>query len=68
MEIPDTHYAWNGDIALAYQTLGSGPPDLLYVQGWLSHVELNWESPSLARFLRGLASLGRNPHQIEDRT
>jgi class 3 adenylate cyclase len=59
VERPDTRYAWNGDIALAYQVLGDGPPDLVYLQGWISNVELNWESPYLARFLRGLASLGR---------
>jgi class 3 adenylate cyclase len=59
VERPDTRYAWNGDIALAYQVLGDGPTDLIYLQGWISNVELNWESPHLARFLRGLASLGR---------
>jgi class 3 adenylate cyclase len=59
MPLPDTRYAWNGNIALAYQTLGDGPSDILYLQGWESHLELNWDSPSLARFLRGLASLGR---------
>ena len=59
MERPDTRYAWTGDIALAYQVLGDGPTDLVYLQGWISNVELNWESPYLARFLRGLASLGR---------
>ncbi len=59
MERPDTRYAWNGDIALAYQVVGDGPTDLVYLQGWISNVELNWESPFLARFLRGLASLGR---------
>ena len=59
MKQPDTRYAWNGDIALAYQVIGDGPPDLVYLQGWISNVELNWESPYLARFLRGLASLGR---------
>jgi class 3 adenylate cyclase/pimeloyl-ACP methyl ester carboxylesterase len=56
---PETRYAWNGDIALAYQVLGDGPIDVVYLQGWISNVELNWESPYLARFLRGLASLGR---------
>jgi hypothetical protein len=56
---PDTRYAWNGDVALAYQIFGDGPTDLVYLQGWISNVELNWESPYLARFLRGLASLGR---------
>jgi class 3 adenylate cyclase/pimeloyl-ACP methyl ester carboxylesterase len=59
VERADTRYAWNGDIALAYQVLGDGPTDVVYLQGWISNVELNWESPHLARFLRGLASLGR---------
>lgn len=55
MERPATRFAWNGDMALAYQVLGEGGPDLLYVQGWVSNVELNWEHPTMARFLRGLA-------------
>ena len=55
MERPATRFAWNGDIALAYQAIGEGVPDLLYVQGWVSNVELNWDQPAMARFLRGLA-------------
>ena len=55
MKRPATRFAWNGDMALAYQVLGEGGPDLLYVQGWISNVELNWEHPTMARFLRGLA-------------
>jgi class 3 adenylate cyclase/pimeloyl-ACP methyl ester carboxylesterase len=54
-ERPETDYAWNGDVALAYQVFGGGAVDLVYVQGYASHVDLNWESPYLARFLRGLA-------------
>ena len=34
--IPETRYGWNGDVALAYQVVGSGPPDLLYLPGVLS--------------------------------
>jgi len=48
-------FAWRGDVALAYQTLGDGQPPLLYLQGWPSNVELNWDHPAMARFLRGLA-------------
>ena len=55
-ERPETRYAWNGDVALAYQVFGQGPVDLVYLQGYASHVDLNWASPYLARFLRGLAS------------
>ena len=61
-ERPDTKYAWNGDVALAYQVFGDGPVDLVYMQGFSSHVDLNWESPFLARFLRGLGQLARVMH------
>jgi hypothetical protein len=44
-ERPVTRYAWNGDVALAYQVIGEGPVDLIYYQGLESHVDLNWESP-----------------------
>jgi len=58
--IPETKYARNGEIHLAYQTLGTGPPDLLGVSsGPLSHVEQIWEQPAVARVLRRLASYGR---------
>ena len=53
---PDTLLAWNDDAALAYQVIGSGPVDILYRQGWLSNVELNWDHPIMARFLRSLAA------------
>src|SRR5256712_7011338 len=58
--IPQTKYSTNGEIHLAYQTLGTGPPDLLVVSpGPLSHVEQIWEQPTVARVLRRLASYGR---------
>jgi class 3 adenylate cyclase/pimeloyl-ACP methyl ester carboxylesterase len=57
---PETRYARNGAIHLAYQVLGSGPPDLLVVQsGPNTHVDHNWMEPSLARFIRRLASFSR---------
>jgi class 3 adenylate cyclase len=56
---PETRYAWNGDVALAYQVVGEGRVDLLYLQGWTSNVDLNWDSPFLASFLRGLSTHGR---------
>jgi pimeloyl-ACP methyl ester carboxylesterase len=52
---PETQFAWNGDAAIAYQVLGEGQPDLVYLQGWISNLELNWEHPIVERFLRGLA-------------
>jgi class 3 adenylate cyclase len=59
VERPDTRFAWNGDVSLAYQVVGDGPTDLLYLQGYCSQVDLNWESPHLAHFLRGLAGHAR---------
>ena len=40
VEVPTTKYAWNGDVALAYQVIGDGPVDLIYYQGLESHVDL----------------------------
>ena len=59
MERPQTHFAWNGDVSLAYQVCGQGPADLVYLQGYCSNVDVNWESPYLAHFLRGLAGHAR---------
>jgi pimeloyl-ACP methyl ester carboxylesterase len=59
VERPQTRYAWNGDNSLAYQVVGDGPVDLVYLQGYLSNVELNWEHPAFARFARELARFSR---------
>jgi class 3 adenylate cyclase/pimeloyl-ACP methyl ester carboxylesterase len=59
LERPETRFAWNGDVSLAYQVVGDGPSDLLYLQGYCSQVDMNWESPHLAHFLRGLARHAR---------
>jgi pimeloyl-ACP methyl ester carboxylesterase len=56
---PKTEYARSGDVHIAYQVVGRGPLDLVYVPGWVSHVELAWEEPTIARFLRRLASFSR---------
>jgi pimeloyl-ACP methyl ester carboxylesterase/class 3 adenylate cyclase len=55
---PDTRYATSGDVQIAYQAFGDGP-DLVWVPGWVSQLDLYWEEPSLARFLRRLASFSR---------
>ncbi len=57
--IPETRYSKSGDINIAYQVLGEGPIDLVYVPGWVTHLEYGWEEPSLARFYRRLASFSR---------
>ena len=56
---PVTRYAKSGDVHIAYQVVGSGPIDLVYVPGWISHVELAWELSDLARGFERLASFSR---------
>jgi pimeloyl-ACP methyl ester carboxylesterase len=56
---PDTRYAKSGDVNIAYQVVGEGPVDLVYVPGWVSHVELAWELPELAAGFERLASFSR---------
>ena len=56
---PETRYARSGEVSIAYQILGDGALDLVLVHGWVSHLEYAWEEPSLARFLRRLASFSR---------
>ena len=56
---PETRYARSGDINIAYQVLGDGPIDLVYVPGWVTNIDYSWEEPSLARYYRRLASFSR---------
>ena len=56
---PETRYVRNGDVTIAYQVLGDGPVDLVFVMGWVSHLEYFWTEPSFGRFLRRLASFSR---------
>src|SRR5512133_1205632 len=56
---PETRYAKSGDVNIAYQVVGDGPFDLVYVPGWVSNVELLWERPKPPRLLERLASFSR---------
>jgi class 3 adenylate cyclase len=57
-----TRFARIGDVHLAYQVVGDGPIDILFVDTWVHHVEAVWDFPDFARFLRRLASIGRLIH------
>jgi DNA-binding winged helix-turn-helix (wHTH) protein/pimeloyl-ACP methyl ester carboxylesterase len=59
LAVPDTHYARSGDVNIAYQVIGGGPIDLVFVMGWVTHLEYFWAEPSFARFLTRLASFSR---------
>ncbi len=66
--IPDTtfynspsgvSYALSGDVNIAWQTLGEGPIDLVFVMGWVSHLDWFWRTPSFSYFLNRLAQFSR---------
>jgi class 3 adenylate cyclase len=59
MRPPETRYARSGEVNIAYQIVGEGSLDLVYVMGWVSHLDYFWEEPSFARFLKRLASFSR---------
>ena len=59
MEPPETRYAKSGDVRIAYQVVGSGPLDLVYVPGFVSNLEVFWEMPEWARFFSRLAAFSR---------
>ena len=45
MTPPETRYARSGELRIAYQVIGSGPFDLVFVPGFVSNIELWWERP-----------------------
>ena len=79
----DVRYARSGGLSIAYQVLGQGPPDLVFIPGFISHLELNWESPlyrplmeRISRFARlvifdkrgtGLSDRSLGTGSVEDR-
>jgi class 3 adenylate cyclase len=57
---PETRFTRAGDVDIAYQVVGSASQlDLVFVPGWVSHLEVMWELPEFARFLDRLADMGR---------
>ncbi|MDX2044442.1 MAG: alpha/beta fold hydrolase [Acidobacteriota bacterium] len=58
-DIPEVRYARSGEVNIAYQVIGDAPLDLVFVMGWISHLEYFWTEPSFARFLRRLATFSR---------
>jgi pimeloyl-ACP methyl ester carboxylesterase len=59
-DMPETRFTRSGDVAIAYQVTGPAAGfDLVFVSGWVSHLEVMWELPEFARFLDRLAAMGR---------
>jgi class 3 adenylate cyclase len=59
---PETRYARSGDVSIAYQVVGEGPFDVVFVPPMLSHVELGWDVPNGRAFLEGVSSFARLIH------
>ena len=57
--MPETKYAKSGDVSIAYQVIGSGSIDLIYVMGWVSNIEYFWQDPAMSRFMERLSSFTR---------
>jgi hypothetical protein len=58
-EIPDVRYAKSGEASIAYQVVGDGPTDVVFVRGCTGDLLSVWDQPLLVRHLEGLASNGR---------
>jgi pimeloyl-ACP methyl ester carboxylesterase/class 3 adenylate cyclase len=58
-DVGPTRYARSGDLSVAYQVVGDGPLDIIFVPGIVSHVEFMHEVPGYSEFLGGLASFAR---------
>jgi pimeloyl-ACP methyl ester carboxylesterase len=56
---PETRYARSGELHIAYQVVGDGAMDLVYVPSWISQVEHYWDEPLVARYFNRLASFSR---------
>jgi len=59
MDLPETRYARSGELNIAYQVLGEGPLDVVFVPGVISHLDLQWGIPGAQRFFGRLASFSR---------
>jgi len=57
--MPETHYARSGDVRIAYQVVGDGPFDLVFVPGYISNLDVQWEDPGFAHLLNWLCAFTR---------
>ena len=55
----ETRYAKSGEVHSAYQVVGQGPIDIVFVQGFISNLEVQWEDPGLSHLLNRLADFSR---------
>ncbi len=56
---PKTKYTKSGEFNIAYQVVGDGPIDMVYIPGWVSNIDMMWTEPRLAAFLKKLTKYSR---------
>ena len=59
MQTPTTRYAKSGEVRVAYQVVGHGPVDLVFVPGFISNLEIHWEDPGFSHLLTRLGAFAR---------
>jgi class 3 adenylate cyclase len=59
VDIPEIRFAKSGDVHIAYQVVGDGPVDLVFINDWIWNLELQWENPLCVRFLEQLSTFSR---------
>jgi pimeloyl-ACP methyl ester carboxylesterase/DNA-binding CsgD family transcriptional regulator len=59
MALPETRYAKSGDVRIAYQIIGQGPLDLVFVPGFMSNLDVQWEDPGFTHLLNRLSGFTR---------
>lgn len=59
MQLPEVRYARSGEVAIAYQTVGEGGSDVVFVRHMSGDLLSTWEQPLLVRHVEGLAATGR---------
>jgi pimeloyl-ACP methyl ester carboxylesterase len=55
----EIRYARNGDVRIAYQVVGQGSLDLVFIPGFISNLDLHWEDEGYARLLGRLSTFSR---------
>jgi pimeloyl-ACP methyl ester carboxylesterase len=59
VEVPETRYAHNGPVNLAYQTVGDGPSSVLFMASGINHLDYGWQYPPVVRSIERFAAFSR---------
>ena len=59
VEAPAIVYTQSGDVSIAYAISGQGPPDIVFVHGYIGNLEVEWEEPGHVAFFTKLAAANR---------